>query len=371
MRKRLIGITILVLLLLAPAMNIAYAEDGTNSTSPTLPPTPPDPTGDSNSTLGNSTLPDDGNQTDPTVIEELLEQAEESRLVLMAAFTNAYGENYSQAMKKVYDPSENGTSSDLASMAALNNQVHGDDAVEKASKLLEQANSTAAAQQVKRAMKHYTNALRKIYHDVPEAMEGFGEEESPDPDLPDDNGTSVNQTDIMSTKLMLIQRFQENFQQRIMSMEENVNSLMNQLSEKDAQKAEDALENAERKLLRIQERINRSEFDEALDDLQNATDVIEGALDDFEDNYTAQMLRTMYKLEAKVQRMVDKMNRKAAKGGNTSGEEDAINQAWGQLKKLQEDAQKGKSSSAPGQTNNGGNGKGKGNGNSNGKNKEK
>jgi hypothetical protein len=64
------------------------------------------------------------------------------------------------------------------------------------------------------------------------------------------------------------------------------------------------------------------------------------------------------------------MNRKAAMGGDTSGEEDAINQAWGQLKKLQEDAQKGKSSSAPGQTNDGGNGQGNGgNGQGNGKGK--
>jgi hypothetical protein len=49
---------------------------------------------------------------------------------------------------------------------------------------------------------------------------------------------------------------------------------------------------------------------------------------------------------------------------DTSGDEDAINQAWGQIKKYQEDFQSGKSGSAPGHNNGNGqeNGKGKGNG---------
>ena len=132
------------------------------------------------------------------------------------------------------------------------------------------------------------------------------------------------------------------------------------LSDEDAQKAGDALERAERKLLRIQERLNRSDVDGAMDDLDDATDGIDDALDNFEDDHTAQMLRTMDKLEAKIQRMVDKMNRKAAKGMDTSGDEDAINQAWGQLKKYQDDLQNGKSGSAPGHTKENGNGKGKG-----------
>ena len=76
-------------------------------------------------------------------------------------------------------------------------------------------------------------------------------------------------------------------------------------------------------------------------------------------------------MEARVQRMVDVMNRKAAEGGNTSGDEDAINEAWGQLKKYQEDFVAGKSDSAPGKNDddNGsdnGNGNGHINGNGNG-----
>jgi ferritin-like metal-binding protein YciE len=103
-----------------------------------------------------------------------------------------------------------------------------------------------------------------------------------------------------------------------------------------------------------------------VDDLENATDGLDEGLSSFEDDHVGQLLRTMYKMEARVQRMVDVMNRKAAKGGVTSGDEDAISEAWGQLKKYQEDFVAGKSDSAPGKNkddhgSDNSNGKGKGN----------
>jgi tetratricopeptide (TPR) repeat protein len=198
--------------------------------------------------------------------------------------------------------------------------MHGDDAVNKTGMLLEQANANAAAQQVKQAMKHYRNALRKAYKDNPEALEESGNET--DPDLPP-TGEPVNQTEISEAKMTLIQQFQENFQERVMSMEEAVNSMMNELSDKDAQKAADALERTERKLLRIQERLNRGEIDEAIGDLENATDGLDDDLGSFEDQLAGQMLRTMNKMEARAQRMVYIMNKKAAKGLDTSEDEDA------------------------------------------------
>jgi tetratricopeptide (TPR) repeat protein len=201
----------------------------------------------------------------------------------------------------------------------MNSQMHGDDALEMAQQLLEQANVNAAAQQVKQAMKHYRNALRKAYKDNPEALESLEESgNETDPILPP-TGEPVNQTEILDAKMMLIQQFQENFQERLMSMEETVNSMMNELSDKDAEKAADALNRTERKLLRIQERLNRGEIDEAIDDLENATDGLDEDLSSFEDDHIGQMLRTMNKMEARAQRMVDIMNKKAAKGLDTSG----------------------------------------------------
>jgi archaellum component FlaC len=308
---------------------------------------------------------------DPNVISELLNQTEESRNILVTALTAIYGENYTLlttnlngSMQLSYGP--------MISASILNGQMHGDDALEKTQQLLEQANANAAAQQVKQAMKHYRNALRKAYKDNPEALEALEESgNETDPDLPPAGTPDLNQTEILEAKMTLIQQFQENFQERLMSMEEAVNSMMNELSDKDAQKAANALERTERKLLRIQERLNRGEIDEAIDDLENATDGLDDDLGSFEDQLAGQMLRTMNKMEARAQRMVYIMNKKAAKGLDTSEDEGAINQAWGQLKKFQEDFNAGKSGSAPGKDKdvNNGNGKDNSHGKANGKNK--
>lgn len=340
MKAQTLGLSVILLLLLVPMATLAYAEEGTNSTAPDpqLPPPEPD------------------------VIAELLTQAEESRNMLVTAFTAIYGENYSLLMTDA-----NGTTQQsqgpLIPTSILNSQMHGDDALEKTQQLLEQANANAAAQQVMQAMKHYRNALRKAYKDNPEALEGLEESGNETESILPPTGDPVNQTEILEAKMTLIQQFQENFQERLMSMEETVNSMMNELSDKDAQKAADALERTERKLLRIQERINQGEIDGAIDDLENATDGLDADLSSFEDDLIGQMLRTMNKMEARVQRMVDIMNRKAAKGNDTSGDEDAINEAWGQLKKFQEDFVAGKSGSAPGKN------KDENNGNGNGKDK--
>lgn len=346
MKATTLGLSVILILLLVPMATLAYAEDGMNSTAPD-PQLPP---------------------SDPDVITELLTQAEESRNILIAALNAMYGENYSLLMTVTNDTMQHSLGPMSASI--LNSQIHGDNATLKAGQLLEQANANAAAQQVMQAMKHYRNALRKAYKDNPEvleALEASGNET--DPILPL-TGEPVNQTEILEAKMTLIQQFQGNFQERVMSMEEAVNSLMNELSDKDAQKAADALERTERKLLRIQDRLNRGEIDEALDDLENATDGLDDDLGSFEDQLAGQMLRTMNKMEARAQRMVDIMNRKAAMGGSTSGDEDAINEAWGQLKKFQEDFVAGKSGSAPGNNNDNkgsGNGNTNGNGNGNGK----
>jgi tetratricopeptide (TPR) repeat protein len=355
--------------------NLAYAEDGTNSTAPDPQLPPPDPEIETNSTIldnVNATSLNKGNYIDPDVITELLAQAEESRNILIAALTATYGGNSSLIMAVTNDTMQQSLGP-MVPASILNSQMHGDDAVNKTGQLLEQANANAAAQQVMQAMKHYRNALRKAYKDNPEALEGLEESgNETDPILPL-TGEPVNQTEILDAKMTLIQQFQENFQKRVMSMEETVNSMMNELSDKDSQKAADALERTERKLLRIQERLNRGEIDEAIDDLENATDGLDEDLSSFEDDHIGQMLRTMNKMEARVQRMVDIMNRKAANGNNLSGDEDAINEAWGQLKKFQEDFVAGNSSSAPGKNKdeNNGNGHTSGNGNGNGNGKDK
>ena len=100
-------------------------------------------------------------------------------------------------------------------------------------------------------------------------------------------------------------------------MLDNYNEVQGSLSPEDAVKALSALTKAEEKLLRIQTRIDAGEIDGALDDLDDATDVLAEDLGSFDDDTTAQMFRTMNKLEAKIGKMVEKAERKAAKGGDT------------------------------------------------------
>ena len=79
---------------------------------------------------------------------------------------------------------------------------------------------------------------------------------------------------------------------------------------------------AEEKLLRIQERISSGQYEGALDDLENATDTL---YDDFNETepVTAQLLKTMNQMEAKIQKMEQTALKKAAKGQSTA-EEDAL-----------------------------------------------
>ena len=159
MKVKKLGLSVILLLLLVPMATLAYAEEGMNSTAPDpqLPPPEPD------------------------VIAELLIQAEESRNILVTALTAVYGENYTLLMTDV-----NGTTQQsygpMISASILNSQMHGDDALKKTQQLLEQANGNAAAQQVKQAMKHYRNALRKAYKNNPEALEDLDSGNETDPD---------------------------------------------------------------------------------------------------------------------------------------------------------------------------------------------
>lgn len=106
-------------------------------------------------------------------------------------------------------------------------------------------------------------------------------------------------------------------------MIQNVNDVTSEMSPQDAFKAQQALSKAEAKLLKIQERILGGQYEDALNDLENATETLSEDFDDMEDPGTAQMLKTMNKLEAKIQKMEQKATKKAAKGLGTS-DEDAL-----------------------------------------------
>jgi len=86
----------------------------------------------------------------------------------------------------------------------------------------------------------------------------------------------------------------------------------------------------------MQQRLNNSEVDEAIDEAEDAEDEIEEGLEGLEDKAAGQMLRTIYRLEAKLQRMENVRDRKAEKGLDFSGDDEDIDEAKGKLKEHKE-----------------------------------
>ena len=203
----------------------------------------------------------------------------------------------------------------------MNGLMHAQQAMEQAMNF-EGNNTRAAAQQYLRAMQHYRNTLRKYLNENPGALDEFEEEPDVNGTATDDVNGTVTETELSEAQTQLIEAFEERFRNQITAMIQNVNDLSDDMDPQDAFKAQQALTKAEEKLLRIQERIESGQWEDALDDLENATDTLD---DDFNktDPGTAQMLKTMNQLEAKIQKMEQKAEKKAAKGQSTA-EEDAL-----------------------------------------------
>jgi len=282
MSLRIVTFTLILMLFLSPTVYPVNAQDnetepfpdGTNSTMP-------NPLLGVNTTLTNSTSPTvngtetDGEPIDPVLLALIREQAQNRTMEMLQLFGNT-----------TLPP-------DIA-----NGLMHAQQAMEQAQSF-EGNNTRAAAQQYLRAMKQYRNTLRNYLHDNPDALTEF--EDS----VPDVNGTAsddingtVTQEVINTAKTQLINQFQERFQEQITAMIKNVENVTGDMSSQDAFKAQQALTKAEEKLLRIQERILNGQYDDALDDLDNATSTLDDDLGNMTDPGTSQMLKTMNQLEA-------------------------------------------------------------------------
>jgi hypothetical protein len=242
---------------------------------------------------------------------------------------------------------------------ALRNQfMHAWMAMQQAQSI-EGESPQAAAQQYLQAMKQLRNAWRKYQKDNPEVVEGLTEETGEGEPVAE--GEEVPTDDeITEIQQQLIERFQERFQEQLTNMFSNYNEVQGDLSPGDAVKAQNALYHAEQKLLRIQERIQAGEYDEALDELDETTEGLDEEFDGLEDPASAQMFRTMNQYEARITKMVEKMERKAARGEDTSEDEDLLNQLRGNVNSAKNEHKENK-----------GNGNGQGSDNGKGKPEDK
>ena len=319
MKYTTITFALILMLFLSPAAKLVNAQgnesEPINGTDPQI----PDPlvgvndtnltTTDTNTTDVNSTEP-----IDPVILAMIREQAHNRTREMLELFGDG---NYSSEI--------------------VNGLAHAQQAMEQAQSM-EGNNTRAAAQQYLRAMKQYRNTLRKYMKDNPDSIELFEEEPDVNETATDNINGTITEEEINSTKTQLINQFQERFREQISAMIQNVEEVNGTMSPQDVYKAQQALTKAEQKLLRIQERIESGQYDEALDDLDNTTETLNGNLGEVEDPGTAQMLRTMNKLEAKIQ----KMEQKAAKGISTDEEDALLSELRGNKNKEKNDFKENK-----------------------------
>jgi len=315
MRNRIISITLLVILLAAPIIQVSFAQDNGTGLS-----------------AENTTMPvvvgSNATEINPLIYEMVKNDAE-------SRYAELYELIFGQPMPSLEPdtpPADgaglelNGTEvlveipegysgpmiPDGTDPALMNQFVHAWSAMESAES---KTNPRAAANQYLRAMKQLRNAYRKFQKDNPVAAVGdVNETGVPLDEIP----VKPTDAELSETKQQLVGRFQERFQERVTQMLENYNDVEGSLSAGDAVKAMSALSRAEEKLLRIQSKIETGAFDEVLDDLENATETLDGDFESMDDDASKQMFRTMNKLEAKIGKMAERSERKAAKGEDTS-----------------------------------------------------
>lgn len=243
-----------------------------------------------------------------------------------------------------------------SSPEVMNSLRHAQQAMEQAEAFLD-TNPRAAAQQYLRAMNHWRNAFRRYTGAQPETLE--------DTDEAGKGITKVNPEEITEARELLLNRFQERYREQITQMMKNVDQLQADMSPDDALKAQEALRHAFDKLVRIQARITNGQYDEAVDELGEASETLDNEFDEVSDIGTALMLKTMNNFEAKIQKMEEKASRRMAAGLETSLEEEAIEKLRGNVDELKNDFHENHNKNSE-QGNNSGQGSGSGSGSGSG-----
>ena len=338
MNTKIIPFTLILMLFLSPAALLVNAQDNETEPSPGINGTIPIPPLDGNTTLTNTTLPEtnststdvngtdtDGEPVDPIILALIREQAQNREQEMFQLFGNG-----------TYSPD------------VMNGLMQAQQMMEQAMNY-EGNNSHTAAQYYLRALKQHRNTLRKYLNENPGALDEF--EEDVNGTATDDVNGTVTETQLSAAQTRLIEEFEESFGNRVAAMIRNVDDLSDEMDPQDAFKAQQALTKAEEKLLRIQERISSGQYEGVLDDLENATDTLD---DDFNETepVTAQLLKTMNQMEAKIQKMEQKALKKAAKGQSTAEENALLAELRGNKDHTKNDYKENKGNSG----NNGNNG---------------
>ena len=367
MKTKLIAIVLLVLLLSAPLAQVVYAEDAPGGEDPGDG-TDGDGTGDGTGDgedgdgTGDEEEGGDGN-IDPLVYQQIKEDTEARWWNLYYLYTGQQGGEEDGDGEDGDDGDGDGTGDydgpeipeDLD--PELKNQLMNAWMEMKQAADMEGENLQTAAQQHLRVMRVLRNTWRKYQKDNPDVVDDEPPDETGDGG-DDELPPEPTEEELTEVQEQLVNRFQERFTNSVTQMFQFYNGVEDDLDPDDAMKAYNALYHTEQKLLRIQERIAAGDIEGAIDDLDDAGEGLDEEFNGMEDPQSMQLFKTAAKLQAKIEKMVEKKERKAAQGEDTSGEDDLINQLKGNIDKAKNDHNENK-------------GKGNDNGNGNGNDKEK
>ena len=359
MKTKLLALALLLMLLSAPLAQVVYAED-TGGGDDTGDGTDGDGTGDDTNGDGD----DGGNgNIDPLVYQQIKEDTEARWWNLYYLYTGQQGgEDDGDG-----DDGDDGTGEydgpeipeDLD--PELRNQLMNTWMEMTQAAENEGENLQTAAQQHLRVMRVLRNTWRKYQKDNPDIVDDTTEPPvEPMDGGEDDLPPEPTEEELTEIQAQLVERFQERFKDSIENMFQFYNGVEDDLDPDDAMKAYNALYHAEQKLLRIQERIDAGDYEGAIDDLEGAGNDLDDEYDDLDDPHSAQLFKTATKLQAQIEKMIEKKERKTAQGEDTSGDDDLINQLKGNIDKAKNDHKENK-----------GKGNDNGNDNGNGKDKEK
>ena len=172
-----------------------------------------------------------------------------------------------------------------------------------------------ATEQYIYALKLFRNTWQKYLSYNPEASVESLEEIRDDPSPEESEPPEGLKEKIMETKEKRLIAIQEEIQGKITAMGEHVDELKGYLSEGDSRLLERSLEKEAEKLEKIMDKVNKGEYDDAIDELMANEFEIEDDVDEMEDKEAAEVLKKVEKLQD--QKTKEKKHKK------TEEEEDA------------------------------------------------
>ena len=132
-------------------------------------------------------------------------------------------------------------------------------------------------------------------------------------------------------------KIQEKYQEKIATVSEHINELKDCLSEEDSKVVLKAIENDEKKLEKIMEKIRKGDYDDAINELIITEFEMEDDFDEMGDKEAAKMLKTLERLQHQIQKTLEQKQKKSEKGEDTSEEDDTIEKLNKDLDKLKQE----------------------------------